>query len=91
MPRENPADPKQAKDELNLGTYAGVGLQFALAIILFLFLGQWVDRKLGTAPVFLLAGVFVGGGGAFYSMYRRLSAAQKADDDRRKREREKKG
>jgi len=90
MPRDNPAEPHQAKGELNLGTYAGVGLQFALSIILFLFLGQWVDRKLGSSPVFLLIGVFVGGGAAFYSMYRRLSAAQKADDERRKREREKK-
>lgn len=88
MPRDNPAEPNQAKDELKLGTYAGVGLQFALGIILFLFLGQWLDRRLGTSPVFLLAGVFVGGGAAFYSMYRRLSAAQKADDERRKRLRE---
>lgn len=88
MPRENGFDPSQAKDELKLGTYAGVGLQFALAIILFLFAGSWADRKLGTSPVFLLVGVFVGGGAAFYSMYRRLSAAQKADDERRKRERE---
>ena len=91
MPPDNPADFKPPKDEIKLGTYAGVGLQFAIGIILFLFVGQWVDRKLGTSPVFLLAGVFVGGGAAFYSMYRRLSAAQKADDDRRKREREKKG
>ena len=83
MPPDNPADPNQPKDEIKLGTYAGVGLQFAIGIILFLFVGQWADRKLGTSPVFLLAGVFVGGGAAFYSMYRRLSAAQKADDDRR--------
>lgn len=88
MPRRNRFEPDQARDELRLGTYAGVGLQFALAIILFLFVGQWADKKLGSSPVFLLTGVFVGGGAAFYSMYRRLSAAQKADDERRKRERE---
>ena len=88
MPRDNRFDPNQAKDELKLGTYAGVGLQFALGIILFLFAGSWADGKLGTSPVFLLVGVFIGGGAAFYSMYRRLSAAQKADDERRKRERE---
>ena len=74
------------KDELNIGSFAGVGLQFAVSIVLFLFLGQWVDRKLGSSPVFLLAGVFLGGGAAFYSMYRRLTSAQKADDERRKRE-----
>ncbi len=91
MPRDNRTNPDQAKDELKLGTFAGVGLQFALAIILFLFLGQWADRKLDTSPVFLLTGVFVGGGAAFYSMYRRLSRAQKADDERRKRGRENQG
>ena len=83
-----PKSEKPGKDELNIGSYAGVGLQFAISIVAFLFLGQWVDRKLGSSPVFLLAGVFIGGSAAFYSMYRRLAAAQKADDERRKRERE---
>ena len=81
-----PENPR--KDELDIGSFAGVGLQFAVSIVLFLFLGQWADRKLGTSPVFLLAGVFIGGGAAFYSMYRRLTTAQKADDERRKREKE---
>ena len=76
------------KNDLNIGSFAGVGLQFAISIVLFLFLGQWIDRKLGSSPVFLLAGVFIGGGAAFYSMYRRLTSAQKADDERRKQERE---
>lgn len=91
MKDQLPADPKSdksGKEELNIGSFAGVGLQFAASIVLFLFLGQWVDRKLGSSPVFLLAGVFLGGGAAFYSMYRRLTTAQKADDERRKRDRE---
>lgn len=58
---------------------AGVGVQFALAIVLFLFVGQWLDRRLGTAPVFLILGVFAGAGGGFYSMYRKLTAAQRQD------------
>ena len=94
MRDDRPSDPKPAtpnKDDLNLGSFAGVGLQFAISLVAFLFLGQWADRKLGTSPLFLLIGVFIGGGGAFYSMYRRLSAAQKADDERRKRSREGKG
>jgi F0F1-type ATP synthase assembly protein I len=86
-PRPNLDKPEKNKDELNIGSFAGVGLQFAVAIILFLFAGRWADQKFGTSPIFLLAGVFIGGGGAFFSMYRRLTAAQKADDERRKRER----
>ncbi len=75
-------------DSINVGSFAGAGLQFAISLVLFLFLGQWIDRKLGTSPTFLIAGVFLGGGAAFYSMYRKLSAAQKADDERRKQNRE---
>jgi F0F1-type ATP synthase assembly protein I len=80
-------DPKPG-DEINVSNFAGAGLQFAVAIVFFLLVGQWADRKLGTSPAFLLAGVFIGGGAAFYSLYRRITKAQKADDERRKMERE---
>jgi ATP synthase protein I len=63
--------------------FAGIGLQFAVSILLFVFAGQWLDRRLGTGPVFLILGVFLGAGGAFYSMYRKLMAAQKAQDKER--------
>lgn len=58
---------------------AGAGLQFALAIVVFLFVGQWLDRRMGTAPVFLILGVFAGAAGGFYSMYRKLTGAGKGD------------
>jgi F0F1-type ATP synthase assembly protein I len=74
--------------ELNLSNLAGAGLQFAVSIVVFLLLGQWADRKLGTSPILLLVGVFIGGSAAFYSMYRRITAAQRADDDSRRRDRE---
>lgn len=54
--------------------YAGLGLQLVAAILIFLFVGNWIDRMLGTSPLFLILGVFVGAGGAFYSIYRRLMA-----------------
>ncbi len=52
--------------------YAGIGLQFAISILLFLYAGQWVDRRLHSAPWGVLAGVLIGASAAFYSMYRRL-------------------
>jgi len=64
--------------------FAGVGIQFAVAIIGFLFAGQWLDKKIGTGPVFTIVGVFLGAGAAFYNMYRKISAAQKADDEARR-------
>ena len=64
--------------------FAGVGIQFAVAIIGFLFAGQWLDKKIGTGPVFTIAGVFLGAAAAFYNMYRKISAAKKRDDEARR-------
>jgi F0F1-type ATP synthase assembly protein I len=68
--------------------FAGVGIQFALAILLFLYIGQWLDSKLGTAPWLLILGVFLGAGLGFYSMYRKLMAAQAREDAARRARRE---
>jgi F0F1-type ATP synthase assembly protein I len=69
------------------GKYMGLGLQFGGAILLFLWIGQWVDRKLGTNGVFVLVGVFVGAGAAFYSMYRSLMADQRREEAEAARQR----
>ncbi len=51
---------------------AGLGVQFFASILIFVYVGNWLDRRFNTAPVFLLGGLFVGGGGSFYASYRRL-------------------
>ena len=51
------------------GQFMGLGLTLALAVLLFLGLGAWVDSKLGTAPLLLVLGAFVGAGAGFYSLY----------------------
>jgi F0F1-type ATP synthase assembly protein I len=63
-----------------LAAYAGLGFQFVIAILLFLYVGQWVDRKLGTRPLFLIVGVFLGAATGFYSMLQRLKADEKRED-----------
>ena len=67
------------------GAAAGMGLQLAVSVILFLLAGQWLDRKLGTAPLFLILLVFVGAGASFYSIYRKLMEQQRRDDAARKK------
>ena len=73
-----------SKKGLSSADFAGVGIQFAFAIIVFLYAGQWVDDRLGTNGLFTIAGVFIGAGAAFYNMYRKISAAQKQDDEERR-------
>jgi ATP synthase protein I len=60
-------------------SFAGAGIQFVLSILIFLYLGKWLDAKLGTAPWLLMAGVFLGAGASFYSFYRRVMAASRRD------------
>jgi F0F1-type ATP synthase assembly protein I len=68
----------------SIGEYAGVGLQFALSIVAFMFAGMWLDRRLGTSPWLLILFVFVGAGGGFYSIYKKLTDAQKRADEARR-------
>jgi len=56
----------------NSAGLAGMGVQFLVAILLFLFVGKWLDSKLGTTPWLLILGVFLGAGASTFAMYRRV-------------------
>lgn len=56
---------------------AGLGVQLVISILLFLYLGKWLDGKLGTDPFLLVVGVFVGAAVGIYNMYHMLTAAQR--------------
>ena len=60
-----------------LSTVAGGGLEFAAAILLGVFAGQWLDRRWVTSPWVLLVGAIVGAVGGFYRLYRDLTASQR--------------
>jgi len=54
-----------------------MGFQFVVAVLLFLFLGKWLDSRLGTAPWLLILGVFFGAGASMFAMYRRVFPPEK--------------
>lgn len=61
-------------------SFAGAGAQFVLSILLFLYIGKWLDGRFGTAPWLLMIGAFVGAAAGFYSFYRRIMAASRDRD-----------
>ena len=67
------------------GTYAGLGLQLLATILIFLYAGQWLDRRMGAGGIVTVVSVLVGFGAAFYSIYRRLMADQRRDDELRRK------
>ena len=75
MPTKNPhGEPEKAGQSALAASskYAGLGLQMAASIGLFVWLGWEADQWLGFTPVLTILGAFVGAGGGFFSMYRHL-------------------
>ena len=48
------------------------GITIAASIVLFLWLGDRLDGRLGTSPLFALLGLAFGAGASFYRMYLHL-------------------
>jgi F0F1-type ATP synthase assembly protein I len=66
------------------GQFMGLGLTWALSVLLFLGVGAWVDSRLGTGPLLLIVGAFIGAGAGFYSLYYHIviEPRQRAGDDK---------
>lgn len=54
-----------------------LGIQFAVAVGLCIAGGYWLDLKLGTTPLFLILGVFLGGSAGFLNIYRDVYSEKK--------------
>lgn len=70
------------------GSYMTLGLQLAITVVLFFFLGRWLDGKFGTDPWLMLAGLVIGVGGGLTSFLRKVIALGK-EEDREAEERKK--
>jgi len=69
---------KKNRSWFTAARYYNFGISFGIttisAILLGLYGGWWLDRRLGTLPIFLLLGVFLGIGISFYSLWSELKA-----------------
>lgn len=81
MAGQDPKESPQARLWANAGQYTGYGLTFALSTLLFLMGGWWLDGKLGTMPLFLILGAFIGAGAGFYSLYFHLVVEPRERDE----------
>jgi F0F1-type ATP synthase assembly protein I len=71
-----------------LGTYGTVGLEFALSVLFGLFVGTWLDKKLGTHGWLTLIGFFFGLAAGTRSLYRVFKQAQRELEREERRERQ---
>lgn len=72
--------PGQAAD---MAQASAVGFAFAVAIVLGLAVGWWLDKKLGTAPWLLLGGLLVGIAAGFKNLFTVSARLEKREKDRR--------
>lgn len=86
FPRGMPDDPKRpatgSDQDQSPWALAGLGAQFFAAILIFVYAGNWLDRRFGTGPLLLLASLLVGGGGSFVLSYRGLMRRQREAEQR---------
>src|SRR5262245_2248207 len=66
------SDPGDHKDPGPM-RYAGLGVQLAASLLVFVLGGQWLDRRLGTGGIITVAAAFVGFGGTMYWLIRQLN------------------
>jgi hypothetical protein len=67
--REPSSERQRAVREI--GRYSGYGLTWALSVLLFLWIGYWLDGL----------GAFVGAAGGFLRLYRGLTATKSAENE----------
>lgn len=64
------------------GEHTGLGLTWALSVLFFLLGGWWIDERLGTTPLLMIVGAFVGAGAGFYSLYRSVMSSPGSEDSK---------
>jgi len=86
-------DGKLFNDDRNrlrgLMPFLTMGIQLALSIVVFFFLGKWMDSRFNTSPWFMLGGLTIGGVGGmikFITSVTKLAQQQDALDAERKQQ-----
>jgi ATP synthase protein I len=53
--------------------FSEIGISLLITTLAGVFVGYWADRQLGTLPVFVLIGFFIGAGAGTWIIYRLVS------------------
>lgn len=62
------------------GPYLTMGMQLAIAVVAFFFLGRWLDSVFDTAPWLMIVGLLLGTLGGFTSFFRSVLAMGKKEE-----------
>ena len=65
-----------------MGPYFTIGMQLAIAVVAFFFLGKWLDGKFGTSPWLMITGAVLGAVGGMISFLRTAIMIGKKEDEK---------
>lgn len=71
---------KRARDPGAFALLVGVGPMFAAGVLVGWLGGDWLDRRLGTSPVFVVVGVLLGMGAGFQELFRALGRISRSSE-----------
>lgn len=63
----------------SISGYLDLGMRLMLSLLIGVVGGRWADGKLGTSPLFLLLGLFIGMTAGFLTVYRAVFPPQQHD------------
>ncbi|MBK8984074.1 MAG: AtpZ/AtpI family protein [Ignavibacteria bacterium] len=67
------------KADSKVAQYSGLGVTLAVTILIFLWVGMWLDGKFQTGFLFTLSLTFIGFAAGFYSFYLNIKKLTKTD------------
>ena len=77
-PTTFPGDDRKRVEQKYL-RFAGVGVQYALTILILTMAGIWLDNKFETSPLFLIIFLLLGFVGATWSLVQQVLGEDKKD------------
>ena len=78
--RESPGGSAK-KWSTELGPFLTLGLQLAISVVAFFFLGRWLDEKLGTGPWLMILSAVIGITGGLIAFIRKVTELAKKQDE----------
>jgi F0F1-type ATP synthase assembly protein I len=72
---------KYSKYYRDVAPYLGSGLQLAVTVVVFFFIGRWIDSKADTSPLWMLIFAFLG---ITIGLYTFIKTVLQADKKRNK-------
>ncbi len=58
----------------DFGPFLTLGIQLAAAVIVFYFIGSWIDKRFSTEPAFTLVGIMLGTVGGLIKFFMAVSS-----------------